>query len=205
MLKAITKNFRKPKGFIGKMILKKMNSHHSRVTAWGIGLLDISPGLRVLDAGCGGGAAVARMADAGAKVWGIDYSETAVKEAIRNNTSKIEEGSVIIREANVSALPFEDGFFDLVTAFETIYFWPDWNDAFKEIYRVTVTGGRFAIILEMMKDKAARDMLSRDINMRIPDDGELEGILSAVGFSGVKTIKGETKLTYDRCIIAVKQ
>lgn len=51
-------------------------------------------------------------------------------------------------EGNVANLPFEEGSFDLVTAFETIYFWPDIEHCFKEVKNVLKTGGRFVIINE---------------------------------------------------------
>ena len=41
------------------------------------------------------------------------------------NEKLINEGKVEVMEGNVINLPFEDNTFDIVTAFETIYFWPD--------------------------------------------------------------------------------
>jgi len=43
-------------------------------------------------------------------------------------------------------------FFDLVTAVETCYFWPNLKDAFIEIKRVLKKGGYLLIISEMIKD-----------------------------------------------------
>lgn len=38
---------------------------------------------------------------------------------------------------------FTDASFDAVTAFETIYFWPDLPKCFREVYRVLKPGGTF--------------------------------------------------------------
>ena len=38
-------------------------------------------------------------------------------------------------------LPFVENSSDLVTAFETIYFWPGLADCFREVYRVLKPGG----------------------------------------------------------------
>lgn len=46
------------------------------------------------------------------------------------------------------ALPFEEASFDLVSAFETVYFWPDLNRGFREVFRVLAPGGRFLVVCE---------------------------------------------------------
>ena len=44
--------------------------------------------------------------------------------------------------ASVSDLPFSDNSFDIVTAIETYYFWPDKLKNLKEIYRVLKKDGK---------------------------------------------------------------
>lgn len=41
------------------------------------------------------------------------------------NRRAIEEGRCQVVHASVATLPFPAEVFDLVTAFETVYFWPD--------------------------------------------------------------------------------
>jgi len=48
----------------------------------------------------------------------------------------------------VSALPFPDRTFDVVTAVETRYYWPDLQANVQEILRVLKPGGTFALIAE---------------------------------------------------------
>jgi SAM-dependent methyltransferase len=48
----------------------------------------------------------------------------------------------------VSRLPFPDVRFDLVTAVETHYYWPDPANDLREIRRVLKPGGRLVIIAE---------------------------------------------------------
>jgi len=38
---------------------------------------------------------------------------------------------------------FADNWFDAVTAFETVYFWPDLLRCFREVWRVLKPGGAF--------------------------------------------------------------
>ena len=54
--------------------------------------------------------------------------------------------NVVIRKK----LPYEDGKFDLVTAVETVYFWPNLPDCLQEVRRVLKQGGKFAILVEVV-------------------------------------------------------
>ena len=44
-------------------------------------------------------------------------------------------------------MPIDDETYDLVSAFETVYFWPDIGETFKEVSRIMRPGGRFMIAL----------------------------------------------------------
>ena len=48
-------------------------------------------------------------------------------------------------------LPFDDEKFDVVTAVETYYFWPDKLEGLKEINRTLKHGGKILLIFEMLK------------------------------------------------------
>ena len=120
MPKFILKNVRKPKGFFGKRTISRMNENHAPLTTWALGLMDIRNEDVVLDIGCGGGEAIAKMATKAGKVMGLDYSPLSVKEAKKRNQEDMERGKVRIEEGSVSKLPFEDDTFTKVTAFETI-------------------------------------------------------------------------------------
>ena len=54
-----------------------------------------------------------------------------------------------IRQASVSALPYRDATFHLVTAVETHYFWPDLAADLAEVRRVLRPGGRFLLLAEV--------------------------------------------------------
>jgi ubiquinone/menaquinone biosynthesis C-methylase UbiE len=81
-------------------------------------------------------------------VYGVDHSEQSVAAARRTNRQGIAEGRVEIRQASVSALPFPDGLFDLVTVVETHYFWPDLPADMREILRVLKPGGTLVTLAE---------------------------------------------------------
>ena len=116
----------RPEGAAGAKMLERMNRSHEPLRAFAFPLLPWRENMRILDVGCGGGAAIAEMLklSPGSVIQGIDYSETSVRESSLLNREFL--GSrCFIRQADAAALPFEDNSFDLVTAVETVYFWPD--------------------------------------------------------------------------------
>lgn len=43
-------------------------------------------------------------------------------------------------QVSVEKMPFKDGMLDLATAFETVFFWPDPKENFKEVNRILKDG-----------------------------------------------------------------
>ena len=144
---------RKPTGWLGRLFLWIMSGRHSKLTEWGLQQISVGKGDTILDVGCGGGGTVRKLAAVAAegKVCGIDHSEQSVAVARRTNRQGIAEGRVAIRQASVSGLPFSDDLFDLVTAVETHYFWPDLPADMREVLRVLKPGGTLSIIAEAYK------------------------------------------------------
>lgn len=60
-------------------------------------------------------------------------------------------------------LPFEAERFDLVTAFETVYFWPDLPKSFREIRRVLRPGGTLLICNECSGDAPGDEAWTKKI------------------------------------------
>jgi ubiquinone/menaquinone biosynthesis C-methylase UbiE len=87
------------------------------------------------------------------KVYGIDYSEASVAMARETNQRAIADARVDIKQASVSQLPFPDATFDLVTAVETHYYWPDLPRDVREVMRVLKHGGRFLIVAETYRGR----------------------------------------------------
>ena len=151
ILSKIFSNTRKPEGFFGRMMVNGMNGGgHARLAEWGLSHLTLTADANVLDVGCGGGANVARLLKRCPKgtVTGIDYSPVSVKKSTKVNAAAIAAGRCRVLEGSAAALPFEEDTFDLVTAFETVYFWPDIEECFRGVRRTLKEGGRFAIVNE---------------------------------------------------------
>jgi ubiquinone/menaquinone biosynthesis C-methylase UbiE len=150
LIGSLLQQWQKPTGSVGKAAVWSMNMSHSGLTEWGLSQLPIERGWAILDVGCGGGMAVRKLADVApeGKVYGIDYSEASVLQSRRTNRDLIKSGRVDIRRGAVSSLPYPDGVFDLVTAIDSHYYWPDLASDLQEVQRVLKQGGYVAIIGE---------------------------------------------------------
>ena len=128
-------NTRKPAGLGGKLMVTMMNIGHRALAGWGLQFLSIAPDAKVLDCGCGGGANIKTLLKKCPQgiVKGIDYSPVSVEKTKKINETAIAEGRCAVLHASVAELPFKSEQFDAVTAFETVYFWPDlpqcWNSS----------------------------------------------------------------------------
>jgi ubiquinone/menaquinone biosynthesis C-methylase UbiE len=144
---------RKPSGWFGRIVLRNMNSRHSGVTDWGLSHFTVGRQSIVLDAGCGGGRTISKLAIAAeeGKVYGIDYSADSVAVATKTNEPAIKAGKVEIVKGSVSHMPFVADMFDLVTAVETHFFWPDLPNDVREVLRVLKPGGTFLLIAEVYR------------------------------------------------------
>ena len=188
----------KPSGKIGRKVGEEMNIHHRELRDWGFSYIKFDPEYTVLDAGCGGGDTISRLVALcpKGKIYGIDYSDEMVSLASENNAKAIRNGDVKIQNASVSSLPFSDSFFDMVTALETTYFWPDLNAALREIHRVMKKNAVFTMINETYMNEIFRDdieELHRLIDLKVYTPEEYESFFSKAGFSDIKIHTVEEK------------
>ena len=172
-------------GLGGRLMLWSMNHGHSPIYEFGLSNITLPRAGRILDAGCGGGELLRRMAAraTGATFSGIDISPASVAAARRLNRRAIRSGRMEIEQGTIESLPWPEGTFDLVTACETVYFWPDPATDFREIARILKPGGTFTIILEATDPVAARVWTDALPSMRVRTPEELAALLAAAGFA----------------------
>ena len=182
----------KPKGIGGKIMVHMMNTGHSSMAEWGFTHIEIRNDYRCLDIGCGGGANVKKLLvkTPYGNVIGIDYSEVSVIKSSKINKAEIENKHCEILQGNVMKLPFRKETFDIITAFETIYFWSDIDQSFSQIYRVLKKGGIFMVCNESNgendKDKKWTEIIK---GMKIYTSKEIKYSLEKAGFTHIETNK----------------
>src|SRR5947207_10383198 len=92
-------------------------------------------GLRLLDVGCGTGNQIARLTCRGFDVAGVDGSDQMLAQARALNPG------MDLRQADVEAIPFPDGSFDIVLCIEVLRYLPDPLACMREMARVLKPGG----------------------------------------------------------------
>jgi len=194
----LARQARKPNKWLGRPFLWAMNLSHSALTDWGLQQVFIEPDFKVLDIGCGGGRTIQKLSSVAAEglVCGVDYSSGSVAVARSKNAQLIKDGSVEIRQGSVSQLPFPDDYFDVATAVETQYYWPDLVNDMKEVRRVLKPGGHFAVIAETYRGGRFDSLMApvmkllSSSSLSVQDQREL---FVSAGYDDVKVIEEKNK------------
>lgn len=178
-----------PQGFWGRRVLKAMNGEaHGEMPNWALDALDLPGDVRMLDIGCGGGANMRRLLQRypDGTVTGIDHSPLALDYAYNLNYNDMMVRCIVL-DCAIEGMLLGKESFDLVTAFETIYYWTGIEDCLSRIHRVIKPGGVLLIANELDGDNdAARslELKSKDV-FHIYPLSELTHILSNSGFGNI--------------------
>ena len=132
------------------------------------------------------------------RVPALDPVSKRASSTTEMNAGAIRAGRVEIRQGSVSQLPYASGTFDLVTAVETIYFWPDLAADMREVWRVVRPGGMIAIVCEVYK--GAQTAMSVMVQKCAPEYGmkmlspeEHRNLLLGAGFNEVQVFTDEAE------------
>jgi ubiquinone/menaquinone biosynthesis C-methylase UbiE len=134
----------------------KMERHHLDITKKTMRRMDLRPGERVLDLGCGSGWAtrlLARTVGNGPQgsrlVVGVDISDEMVRQA--QDASKTFDNVTFV-VGSAAQIPWEEDFFDKVLSVESFYYYPDQDKALTELFRVMAPHGRLFILINLYTD-----------------------------------------------------
>ena len=182
---------RRPRGWAGRILVRGMNRDHGPMTDWALSQLSVQDSRALLDIGCGGGGALLRLSELApqAELHGIDYSPQSLSVAARTNRRLIDQGRVLLLEADVSSLPYDDGRFDLVVAINSHYFWTDLAGNLREVRRVLQPGGTIALAGGQYfggKHDTRNRRLSSNGRMNCQTLPELRNTLCEAGYSETK-------------------
>jgi ubiquinone biosynthesis O-methyltransferase len=121
----------------GEVDIDLLNEHMARYTF----AARLARGKRVLDAGCGAGYGSAALAECAHSVAGVDVAADAIDYA----RAHYQDANLSFEQASVTALPFPNAAFDLVTAFEVIEHLEDWRGFLREACRVLAPAGQLIV------------------------------------------------------------
>jgi SAM-dependent methyltransferase len=171
----------RPHGLLGRSLGRLWVRETAATNDRAIELLDPRTGEDVLEIGCGPGRALAKIAERGARVTGVDPSEVMFAQALRRNRAAVNDGRVRVLLAESGTLPVVSPSFDAVLAIHTIYFWRDLAGGLREAHDVLRAGGR--IVIGYRAAETGRPRRLDPAVYRIPTTGQLGDALVSAGFS----------------------
>lgn len=103
------------------------------------GMIELHPGMKILDIGCGTGNFSLKLGRKGCQVTGIDISEEMLE--IAKLKSIQEKLSINFMQMDVNHLQFEEALFDAVFSMAAFEFIQDINNVLNQIYKTVKPGG----------------------------------------------------------------
>ncbi len=168
---------------------EEMERHHADITGQTLALMNLRPGERVLDLGCGAGWATRLLAERvagdaegrGAAI-GLDVSDEMVTLA-RTNSAQVANAQFLWGSA--ASIPAEDGFFDKVLSVESFYYYADQGKALNELCRVLAPGGELFILINLYTDNhySLRWADALQVAVQVKSEAEYVALLGAHGLN----------------------
>jgi len=119
--------------FVGRFLQRRADLLEQWIT--------LPPGQRALDAGCGHGLHLAKLAKQGARITGLDISPAMLSRArLALDQAGFPDAELLC--ADVNSREFQSETFDLVLAIGMLDYLPDWNRVLRRLASWTRIGGR---------------------------------------------------------------
>lgn len=148
----VVEQFRRPSGFLGHlagwvMSRRTSNRHRGR---WTVGLLELQPGDRVLEIGCGPGLALQACLEThpDVSVVGLDHSEMMIRKAARRNAAAVRVGRLHLVTGSMAFLPLMGKYFTKCLMNNVVQFLPDRVDSLARIAAVLEPDAVIAITFQ---------------------------------------------------------
>jgi SAM-dependent methyltransferase len=173
--------------------------------------IGVGAGTRLLDAGCGSGLALQLAHKRGAEVTGLDASPGLLAVA-RERVPTAD-----VREGELEELPYPDGSFDTVTAFNSVQYAADPVAALRELRRVAVPGAQVAVVTWAEAERCETRVVLAAIGALLPPPppgaggpfalsapGKLEELVGVAGLTPQRADEVPTPFIYPDLDTAVR-
>lgn len=187
---AATMNFQarqlsRPWGLLGRWVLGPLwNRRNAALNEAALAQLDLTPGLRVLEVGFGGGYLLDRIRQAGADcLYGVDHSPEMAQFCARRFARRAGPPVNIVL-ASVEGLPFPRMSFNRIVSVNSIFYWADAAQGIAELSRVLAPGGRMVLVFTHRDSLRKRSFVRQGVGLYRPD--EIDAWLRAAGIRDVR-------------------
>jgi ubiquinone/menaquinone biosynthesis C-methylase UbiE len=170
----------------------EMEAHHLSITEQTVRRMELKPGERVLDLGCGTGWAsrlLARLVGEGpagfGQVVGVDISDEMIR---RSRAASRDFDNVLFVWGSAQQIPWEENFFDKVLSVESFYYYPDQDRTLAELFRVLAPRGRMFLLINLYKDNphSLRWVDELKVPVHVRSEAEYVQLLKAHAFEEVQ-------------------
>jgi ubiquinone/menaquinone biosynthesis C-methylase UbiE len=165
----------------------EMEDHHSDITEQTLALMDIQPGDRILDLGCGTGWASRRMARVAVtgEVVGLDVADEMLRRA-QEASSSLKNIRYVWGSAE--KIPAAGNYFGKVLSVESFYYYADQGKALDELHRVMAPGAKLFILINLYKDNhySLRWVTELKVPVHALSEAEYRLLLEKHGFNNVQ-------------------
>lgn len=182
----IANNFRKPEGFLGKLLANLMIKENSPQYDRVIRAMKLRGNEKIFEIGFGHGVGIEKICDRyQVQYTGIDFSPTMMNMATKKNQKFIRQGRVALQFGDFIEYDVTRDSYDILYCINVIYFWNDLSVPFSKIYAALKKGGRFLLTM------AHRDFLMGNKFTNVPvfnkyDIDTVTAELKKAGFGSIE-------------------
>jgi arsenite methyltransferase len=170
---------------------EEMEQHHISITEQTIERMELGPGDRVLDLGCGAGWAsrllARRVADPAnpGQVVGLDISDEMIRRA-RAGSRDFDNLMFVVGQAD--QVPWQENFFNKVLSVESFYYYPDQDRVLNDLFRVMAPQGKLYILINLYRDNpySLRWVEELKVPVHARSEAEYIALLKAHAFEDVR-------------------
>ena len=158
-----------PKGYVDPEYLRSMGNFLGSLKKSTYDYMQIKPGDKVLDVGCGAGIdtiALSQIVGSTGQVFGVDYDNEMINEAEQYAEKEDVSAWVKHKQADAVSLPFDTGYFDSCRSERLFEHLLNPAGALSEMARVTKVGG-MVVVLDTDWGTWSVDTNENDIERRL--------------------------------------
>ncbi|MBT3301526.1 MAG: class I SAM-dependent methyltransferase [Bacteroidetes bacterium] len=149
MFRIIEKQYRQPKGFLGKIISKLMQRANSYAYDKLVSKLSIQENDQILEIGFGHGLGIQKiLAKYNCIITGIDFSSLMYAKSIKRFKKQIDNNKVKLLYGNFLEHTFESNFYDKIYVLNVTYFWTSLEIPFVKIRNLLKENGCFHLFMD---------------------------------------------------------
>jgi ubiquinone/menaquinone biosynthesis C-methylase UbiE len=171
---------------------EEMESHHASIAQPMFERMELIPGDRVLDLGCGTGWATRLAAKAVEGGPGMAVGQDISEEMIsRARAASIEIENVLFATGAADEIPWREDYFHKVFSIESFYYYADQEAVLRELLRVLVPGGSLYILINLYTENPYSLRWVKELNVPVHARSEKEYVkmLATAGFCEAASVR----------------